>query len=43
MQFSSFKPFVYLSAVENGFTENTQILDAPIQMGKWAPKNFNKR
>ncbi|MHA1540882.1 MAG: transglycosylase domain-containing protein [Alphaproteobacteria bacterium] len=40
---SAFKPFVYLTAFENGFTPETMILDSPVQVGKWRPANFNNR
>lgn len=46
---SSFKPFVYLSALENGFTPATIILDAPFVidqgegLGKWKPANFSRK
>ncbi len=40
---SSFKPFVYASALDSGFTPATIILDAPIEVqtgeGIWRPKN----
>ncbi len=40
---SSFKPFVYASALDSGFTPATIILDAPIEVqtgaGLWRPKN----
>ena len=45
---SAFKPFVYLSALENGFTPATLVLDAPfvIEQGpglkKWRPSNYSK-
>ncbi|MDA9591516.1 PBP1A family penicillin-binding protein [Pelagibacteraceae bacterium] len=45
---SAFKPFVYLSALENGFQPNTMILDAPFVidqgkgLGKWKPENYGK-
>ena len=44
---SSFKPFVYLTALENGFTPSTLILDAPFVadqgpgLPKWKPTNYN--
>ncbi|MDP6951264.1 MAG: transglycosylase domain-containing protein, partial [Alphaproteobacteria bacterium] len=44
---SAFKPFVYLSALENGFTPADIILDAPIVIDqgpglpKWKPKNYS--
>jgi penicillin-binding protein 1A len=43
---SSFKPFVYLTAMENGYTPSTLVLDAPFVMDqgpglpKWKPKNY---
>lgn len=37
---SSFKPFVYLAAIEQGANEYTPVLDAPIKIGKYAPQNF---
>ncbi|MBP5856138.1 penicillin-binding protein 1A [Marivibrio halodurans] len=46
---SSFKPFVYLTALENGFTPATIILDAPFVidqgqgLGKWKPANFSHK
>jgi penicillin-binding protein 1A len=46
---SAFKPFVYLTALENGFTPATIILDAPFVidqgegLGKWKPANFSKK
>lgn len=45
---SSFKPFVYLTALENGYTPATIILDAPFVidqgegLGKWKPSNFSR-
>lgn len=44
---SAFKPFVYLTALENGYTPATIILDAPFVidqgpgLGKWKPSNFS--
>jgi penicillin-binding protein 1A len=44
---SAFKPFVYLTALENGFTPSTIILDAPIVIDqgpglpKWKPENYS--
>jgi len=40
---SSFKPFVYLAALEQGFTPNTARLDAPIRIGKWTPINYDRK
>jgi len=46
---SAFKPFVYLAALDSGFSPSTLILDAPfvIDQGpglpKWRPSNYTKR
>jgi penicillin-binding protein 1A len=43
---SAFKPFVYLAALESGFTPSTIILDAPMVIDQgpglppWRPENF---
>ncbi|HOO51877.1 MAG TPA: PBP1A family penicillin-binding protein, partial [Alphaproteobacteria bacterium] len=37
---SSFKPFVYLAAIEKGATEDTLIDDARLEEGKYRPTNF---
>ena len=42
---SSFKPFVYAAALDNGYTPSSVVLDAPISLpmgnGKmWTPKNY---
>ena len=44
---SSFKPFVYLTALENGFTPATRVLDGPFVgsqgpgLPMWRPKNYH--
>ena len=44
---SAFKPFVYLAALENGFTPSSIVMDAPIAidqgggLGLWQPKNYS--
>ena len=46
---SAFKPFVYLAALDNGFTPSSVILDAPVVVdqgpdrGKWKPSNYVKK
>ena len=46
---SAFKPFVYLAAIDSGYTPSTRILDAPfvIDQGpglpKWRPANYTKK
>lgn len=37
---STFKTFVYLTALEAGMTPNTIKTDAPIRIGEWTPRNF---
>lgn len=37
---STFKPFVYLAALEAGRTPNSVRNDAPVRIGKWTPKNY---
>ena len=39
---SSFKPYVYATAMENGFTPESVISDAPITWGRWSPKNYTR-
>jgi penicillin-binding protein 1A len=45
---SSFKPFVYATALENGFTPASTVLDAPITLPgaapgqQWSPENYHK-
>ncbi|GJD80415.1 transglycosylase domain-containing protein [Methylobacterium gregans] len=40
---SSFKPFVYLAAVERGATPDSVREDAPIKIGNWQPENYSHR
>lgn len=40
---SSFKPFLYFTAMENGMNMNSVIDDSFISFGTWTPKNFNSR
>jgi penicillin-binding protein 1A len=37
---SSFKPFVYLTAMEAGRTPDTPVVDEPITIGNWTPRNY---
>jgi penicillin-binding protein 1A len=43
---SSFKPFVYAAALDNGYTPSSLVLDAPIEidqgpgLGVWKPENY---
>lgn len=38
---STFKPFVYLTALEQGRTPDSIRNDAPVRIGKWTPSNYN--
>ncbi len=44
---SSFKPFIYLAALESGYTPSSLVLDAPIALPQgpglplWRPKNYH--
>ena len=44
---SSFKPFVYAAALDNGYTPSTVVMDAPIEidqgpgMPPWRPENYS--
>ena len=44
---SAFKPFVYLSAFERGFTPSSIVVDSPIELSQgagmpmWRPKNYD--
>jgi penicillin-binding protein 1A len=37
---SAFKPFVYLTAMEAGRTPDTPVVDEPIKIGNWEPRNY---
>lgn len=37
---SAFKPFVYLTALEQGLTPDTMRQDAPIEVKGWRPENY---
>lgn len=38
---SAFKPFVYLAALEAGYTPDTIVDDLPLSISGWAPRNDN--
>ena len=38
---SAWKPFVYLAAVEAGYTPQTMVVDQPITIGGWSPRNYS--
>ena len=37
---SSWKPFVYLAAMESGRTLDTLVVDEPVTIGNWTPSNY---
>ncbi|MEI8395825.1 MAG: penicillin-binding transpeptidase domain-containing protein, partial [Rhodospirillaceae bacterium] len=39
---SSFKPFLFLAALQSGFTPETTIEDSPLRIGSWQPANYEK-
>ncbi len=40
---SAFKPFVYLTAMEAGHTPSEPVVDEPLTIGNWSPRNYNGR
>ncbi|MEZ5656536.1 MAG: PBP1A family penicillin-binding protein [Sphingobium sp.] len=40
---SAFKLFVYLAALEAGYTPDTHIVDEPVDIDGWSPRNSNGR
>ena len=39
---SSFKPYVYMTALMNGYTPDSIVRDAPITIGNWSPRNYGR-
>ena len=39
---SSFKPFVYLAALEKGYTPESTVLDGPINVRGYSPENYSR-
>src|SRR5689334_11120522 len=37
---SSFKPYVYTTALLNGFTPKSIVVDGPVCIGNWCPQNY---
>jgi penicillin-binding protein 1A len=37
---SSFKPYVYSTALMSGFTPNSTVVDGPVCLGNWCPQNY---
>ncbi|BBK35399.1 penicillin-binding protein 1A [Allostella sp. ATCC 35155] len=40
---SAFKPFVWVAALESGLRPESPIVDRPVRIKNWSPKNFNGR
>jgi len=40
---STFKPYVYLTAIQNGFKPSTRVVDFPVRCRGWSPKNYDRR
>jgi penicillin-binding protein 1A len=46
---SSFKPFVYAAALDNGYTPSSVVVDAPVEIdqgagqGIWRPENYSRQ
>ncbi|WP_372708135.1 transglycosylase domain-containing protein [Brevundimonas sp.] len=38
---SAWKPFVYLTALESGYTPETRVVDQAIRIGNWSPRNYS--
>ena len=40
---SAFKPFVYLAAMEQGYTPQSMAVDEPVRIGNWEPENYKHK
>jgi penicillin-binding protein 1A len=40
---SAFKPFVYLTALLNGYTPDQIVVDSPVSIGNWSPRNYTEK
>ena len=40
---SAFKPFLYLAALEQGYTPDSVEVDEPVRIGNWEPENYRKK
>ncbi len=38
---SSFKPYVYATALENGFKPSSVVINSPVCIGNWCPHNYS--
>ncbi|MEH2509590.1 penicillin-binding protein 1A [Nitrobacteraceae bacterium AZCC 1564] len=39
---SSFKPYVYATALMNGYTPKSIVVDGPVCIGNWCPQNYGR-
>ena len=39
---SAWKPFVYLAALEAGWTPDAPVIDEPLTIGTWSPRNYSE-
>ena len=40
---SAFKPFVYLAALLNGYKPDDIVVDGPVSVGGWSPRNYSSK
>ena len=40
---SAFKPFIWLAALENGYRPNSVVVDSPVSINGWRPRNYSGR
>jgi penicillin-binding protein 1A len=40
---SSFKPFVYMAALLKGYKPDDKVVDGPVSVGNWSPKNYTNK
>ncbi|MCQ8782240.1 transglycosylase domain-containing protein [Mangrovibrevibacter kandeliae] len=40
---STFKPFVYETAMEFGWKPESVVVDGPVKIGNWTPENYDRR
>ncbi len=38
---SSFKAYVYLTALQHGYNPRSRVVDSPVYCGRWSPKNYS--
>src|SRR5207244_2108320 len=39
---SAFKPFLYLAAIEQGYTPDSVEVDEPVKIGDWTPEDYKE-